>query len=119
MDIYRRDYWEPSGAAAAPWPLCLALFDTAINHGVGAAKRIHARQLSEIELYQAKRMLDYITYETWPHHGVAWGNRVRHLCRKRKRHEPHECRRLDRLADCDSGGIALRAGHAGVAVRCA
>ena len=47
-------------------------FDTAINHGSVRAKRIHARQLSEIELYQAKRMLDYITYETWPHHGVAW-----------------------------------------------
>jgi hypothetical protein len=85
LDIYRRDYWEPSGAAAAPWPLCLALFDTAINHGVGAAKRIHARQLSEIELYQAKRMLDYITYETWPHHGVAWGNRVRHLLQEAKK----------------------------------
>lgn len=79
LEIYKRDYWLPSGAASQPWPLCLATFDVAINHGVGAAKRIHARQLSEIELYMAKRMLDYITYSTWRHHGVAWGNRVRHL----------------------------------------
>lgn len=82
LEIYKRDYWDASGAAQMAWPLCLAVLDTAINHGVGAAQRIYARKLSEIELFQAKRMLDYITYSTWPHHGVAWGNRVRHLLKE-------------------------------------
>lgn len=36
--IYYRDYWQASGADGVEWPLCLMLFDTAVLHGVGAAK---------------------------------------------------------------------------------
>ncbi len=33
--IYLERYWFPSRAAYLPWPLCLAVFDTAVNFGVG------------------------------------------------------------------------------------
>lgn len=32
-EIYKRDYWEKCGAADLEYPLCLAVFDTAINLG--------------------------------------------------------------------------------------
>ena len=32
-EIYKRDYWNKCGADRLPFPLCLAVFDTAINLG--------------------------------------------------------------------------------------
>lgn len=32
-EIYRKDYFEKSGADKLEWPLCLAVFDTAVNLG--------------------------------------------------------------------------------------
>lgn len=32
-EIYERDYWTHCGADSLPYPLCLAVFDTAINLG--------------------------------------------------------------------------------------
>lgn len=39
-DIYRSDYWGPSGAAALPEPLDMVVFDTAVNMGIGKAIRM-------------------------------------------------------------------------------
>lgn len=39
-EIYQRDYWAPLFCADYGWPLALALFDTAVNCGVGAAIRL-------------------------------------------------------------------------------
>jgi lysozyme family protein len=35
--IYRDRYWDPLHCDALPWPLCLALFDFAVNSGVKTA----------------------------------------------------------------------------------
>lgn len=37
--IYAEDYWVPSGAVDQAWPMNLLIFDAAVNHGVGRAKR--------------------------------------------------------------------------------
>lgn len=37
MDLYRRDYWNASGAAQLAWPFCYLLFDAVVNQGGGFA----------------------------------------------------------------------------------
>ena len=36
-EIYRIDYWNPSGAENLDWPLCLIHFDSSVLCGIGAA----------------------------------------------------------------------------------
>ncbi len=38
--IYHRDYWLAAKCDALPWPVSLAHFDAAVNHGVGRACRL-------------------------------------------------------------------------------
>lgn len=38
-DIYRRRYWEPSGASMEQWPLSLAIMDFAVHSGPARAKK--------------------------------------------------------------------------------
>ena len=38
-EIYRSDYWLPAGCARFPAPIAIAVFDAAVNQGVGAAVR--------------------------------------------------------------------------------
>jgi len=38
--IYHRDYWTPVHADQATWPLCLFVFDSAVNQGSHAAIRM-------------------------------------------------------------------------------
>lgn len=35
--IYERDYWRPVKGDELPWPLCLYVFDAAVNQGVATA----------------------------------------------------------------------------------
>ena len=37
MEIYHRDYWSPVSGDLLPWPLCLFVFDSAVNQGTDAA----------------------------------------------------------------------------------
>lgn len=43
--IYRRDYWEPIKGDSLPWPLCLYVFDAAVNQGVRPAAMMLQRAL--------------------------------------------------------------------------
>lgn len=36
-NIYKRDYWDKVSGDSLPWPMCLYLFDSAVNQGVGRA----------------------------------------------------------------------------------
>lgn len=38
-DIYETRYWQPLGCDRHPWPVCLVLLDTGVNHGVGRARQ--------------------------------------------------------------------------------
>lgn len=45
-DIYRRDYWDVCKCDDLPWPMCLFVFDSAVNQGVGAAVRMLQRAIN-------------------------------------------------------------------------
>ena len=40
MEIYKRDYWDICKCDELPTPYAIALFDSAVNQGVGKASRI-------------------------------------------------------------------------------
>ena len=40
VEIYRCDYWAVAHCDEIPWPLCLFVFDHAVNAGVGGAIRL-------------------------------------------------------------------------------
>lgn len=79
MAIYHRDYWQPSGAVALTWPFCLIVFDTAVLHGVGAAKAWLAEVGPNPFAFAAKRLRVYTKMDNWSAFGVAWVNRVADL----------------------------------------
>lgn len=79
LSIYRTHYWEASGADKLPWPMCLVVFDTAINHGVGVAQKLLSSQPSPEEIYLGQRALRYFDDPNWRLYGEAWGVRVGNL----------------------------------------
>lgn len=46
-EIYRREYWVPSRADAYSWPLCLAVFDVAVNSGIVRSLRMTERTFGD------------------------------------------------------------------------
>jgi lysozyme family protein len=44
-EIYRRDYWEPAKCEFLPPALAIAVFDAAVNHGIGQASLLLQRAL--------------------------------------------------------------------------
>lgn len=78
-EIYYRDYWAASGAAALRWPLCLLVLDTAVLHGVGTAKT----WLKEVGLnpyaFAAKRLRVYTKMSNWDYWGKGQTNRTADL----------------------------------------
>ena len=47
--VYRSDYWIPVHGDELPWPLCLFVFDAAVNQGVEAATRMLQRSLDTVQ----------------------------------------------------------------------
>lgn len=76
MAIYHRDYWRASGADTLDWPLCLLLFDTAVLHGVAAAKAWLAEIGLDPYFFAAKRLRVYTQSGNWSVFGAGWVNRV-------------------------------------------
>lgn len=77
--LYRRDYWQASGADKQPWPLCLLVMDTAVLHGVGAATT-WLREVGPNPLaFAAKRLRVYVGMGNWDYWGKAWVRRVADL----------------------------------------
>lgn len=104
--IYRRDYWAAVHGEDLPWPLCLFVFDHAINAGprqairllqggVGVkvdgvwgpataaqANQLHAPYCTDARLfefcrsYNAARVRYYLGLATAPTFGVGWCGRV-------------------------------------------
>lgn len=87
-DIYRRDYWQPSGAGALPAGLDLSLFDAAVNSGVGQGRRWLARAQQQIGAGQRRDVADGIrafaaarlaflhALRGWASFGRGWAVRV-------------------------------------------
>lgn len=77
--IYRRDYWERSGAHTLPWPACLLVFDTAVLHGVGTAQAwVEEVGVSPFAL-AAKRLTRYTELDNWHFFGAGWVRRTAEL----------------------------------------
>lgn len=51
QEIYREQYWKPVGCDHLQWPLNAALFDAAINTGVGQARKLLARTAGENSIH--------------------------------------------------------------------
>jgi len=91
--IYRRWYWQRSGADTAAWPLCLAIFDFAVNAGVGQAQTFHQQAGDNVEVYMQLREAFYQTiaqkHPSLAQYLPGWLNRVAAL----KQHAGLEQRR--------------------------
>ena len=74
--IYRRDYWQKSGADQLPWPACLLMMDTAVLHGVGAATKMLAEVGPNPYAFAAKRLRIYTASANWHIFGAGWTNRI-------------------------------------------
>lgn len=79
LEIYRKHYWEASGSDRLPWPQCLIVFDTAVNHGVGVATELLSHEPTFAEIYLGLRALRYFDDPKWANYGIAWGRRVNNL----------------------------------------
>lgn len=79
IDIYRRDYWTPSGASALAWPLCLLVMDTAVLHGVGAATQWLKEVGPNPYAFAAKRLRVYTHSDNWQAFAAGWINRAAEL----------------------------------------
>lgn len=73
--IYFQDYWQRSGADKLPWPLCLLVFDTAVNHGVLAAVAWLKESEGDPLKFMALRLRGYRKSRAWPQAGNAWIDR--------------------------------------------
>lgn len=47
--IYLARYWQAAHCDELPWPLCLYVFDSAVNQGVGAATRMLQAALDTVQ----------------------------------------------------------------------
>jgi lysozyme family protein len=90
LNIYVEDYWKAAGCGDYPFPLNVAIFDTAVNCGVGRAKRwtkeaskeggstmtVVSRLLEQRKLYY----LDLSNSKNWAKKFVkGWLNRLEDL----------------------------------------
>lgn len=78
-EIYYKDYWLASGADKLPWPYCLVVFDTAVLHGVGAAREWLSRYGPDMNAFVARRLSVYVQSNIWDQVGNAWVRRVAEL----------------------------------------
>lgn len=82
IEIYRRDYWQASGADKLPWPLALIHLDSAVNAGVGKAQQWLRKSGGNATQYMALRLDFYTRLNTWQHFGLAWSRRVAELMKE-------------------------------------
>jgi len=79
IEIYKRDYWNQSGADKLAWPLNLLVFDTAVLHGVGAAQTWLKEVGANPYAFAAKRLNVYTHSPSWSIFGNGWTNRTADL----------------------------------------
>lgn len=97
-DIYRRDYWERSGAPDYDGAIGFQVFDAAVNHGIENAVRflqraagvaddghigpvtlsaINSMSVTDVLMrFNAARLRFYTQLSTWPDYGKGWALRI-------------------------------------------
>lgn len=76
VEIYRKDYWEKSGANKLLWPLSFIHFDSAVNAGPAAAARWLEQSGGHPMVYLALRLEFYTKFQTWEVFGAGWTRRI-------------------------------------------
>lgn len=74
--IYRKHYWELSGAGDLEWPLSLLVFDTAVLHGLGTARNWLRQVGPNPYTFAARRLRSYVGSQNWHYFGAGWVNRT-------------------------------------------
>ncbi len=74
--IYFQRYWLASGADRLSSATAIAVFDHAVNAGVGSAKGLLAQCGDNAQCVIQARFADYRTKSNFPQYGRAWFNRV-------------------------------------------
>lgn len=77
--IFKKDYWQASGADQLEWPACLLVFDTAILHGSNTAKLWLRDVGPNPYLFAANRLRVYTKMKNWDFWGKGWIGRVADL----------------------------------------
>ena len=75
LGIYKQHYFDAVGADDLPWPLCLAVFDHAVNAGVGSAKQLLAASGPDFLHFMAERIDWYTRLKQFDIYGRAWMRR--------------------------------------------
>lgn len=73
--LYRRDFWDALGCGAMTPALALAVFDCAVNMGVGRAREF-LKQTTDPEDFMALRLRFYPEIRTFDVFGRGWVRRV-------------------------------------------
>lgn len=71
-ELYRKDYWQKSGADKLDWPLCLAHLDFAVNAGLGRAQQALFSAGNDFIKYMAWRIDWYTRTRRWGLYGGSW-----------------------------------------------
>lgn len=73
--IYLRDFWYPAGCDKLAWPLVLAVFDAAVQHGPLVSVG-YLKDGESVMQYIAARLHLYTTLPNWPRYGGSWVRRM-------------------------------------------
>lgn len=82
--IYLSDYWTPAKCNSLPWPMCLYVFDCAVNQGLYASRKLQYPTAARAESptpdeYLARRSERYKTTAGYDKYGKGWENRLKRL----------------------------------------
>ena len=77
--IYRRDYWDKAGCELLDWPMCLVVFDCAVNLGVKRAVEFRDKALNWSDCLFMR--LEFYSALNKPVFLRGWLNRVLDLWR--------------------------------------
>src|SRR5690625_4573541 len=81
IGIYRRDYWDAINGDDLPPALAVVAFDTAVNSGVGTARRLLAESNGSLLDFIGRRLLHYTDLKQWALYGRGWTRRFAEIVR--------------------------------------
>jgi lysozyme family protein len=73
--IYRDQYWNRAGCDNLAYPLCVIVFDTAVNMGVSFALQLKSLSTGSVD-YLFNRIQEYRRKKNFNLYGKGWIGRV-------------------------------------------
>jgi lysozyme family protein len=86
--IYREKYWDAINGDLMPFPASMAVFDFAVNSGVGRATRLWEEVKGDLHAFQAGRLDFLASLQDFNTFGRGWVRRVNDLNKELKKNEP-------------------------------